>query len=476
MADRKQAMLEKFFQSDRPGELIIAYDRDGTFVPPRSYLSFHRVEPIQGTSADDFQFFLITHIQETYLYAYCPNLLIEQYGFPSMKEVPPPQTMPYDRYIREKLLPYVREKGIEPNRYVMLRNAVYARRRGLDLACTINQQYVQITDPFDYLSFVNRQSELQQAYNNNPVTQLPIHAIQTAQGMLFFSNSEIGRQGIKQFYQELADRYFLVAKDPGPVREYVISYNSWNLNALVDRCYRKEEDGIYRFQFDDNLYDHTEVPSPLTWKPTMEITTKATSSDFLNLIENTGCRISEFNNNIWRLLYLTEHGFNRNIIMDKQFVHNSVFYELAKKVDNCFNSPNPEGKDNLFTLLDKLHTKADIILRTQYDIRDHRSLEHILSDPDNDPKVRDIRLTFPMRQVLLKGNNLYLPVFDHLHPHIHFLTADLVKGCLRLSEKPFPGKTFQDKEGKIVPYENVRPEKIQKSTPVPKKKKQSHKL
>ena len=52
----------------------------------RSYLSFHRVEPIQGTSADDFQFFLITHIQETYLYAYCPNLLIEQYGFPSMKE------------------------------------------------------------------------------------------------------------------------------------------------------------------------------------------------------------------------------------------------------------------------------------------------------------------------------------------------------------------------------------------------------
>ena len=78
------------------------------------------------------------------------------------------------------------------------------RDRGLDLACTINQQYVQITDPFDYLSFVNRQSELQQAYNNNPVTQLPIHAIQTAQGMLFFSNSEIGRQGIKQFYQELA--------------------------------------------------------------------------------------------------------------------------------------------------------------------------------------------------------------------------------------------------------------------------------
>ena len=77
--------------------------------------------------------------------------------------------------------------------------------------------------------------------------------------------------------------------------------------------------------------------------------------------------------------------------MNKQFEHNHEFYELTKKVDNCFNAPDPNGKDDLFHLIDELHRKADEILRTRYDIRDHRSLVNLLSDPAYDPKVGSIR-------------------------------------------------------------------------------------
>lgn len=474
MADEKQTMTDKFFHKDSPGELIIAYDRDGTFVNPRSYLSLSPVES-EETSESDFRSFLVQHVNETHVYAYIPDLLIEQYRFPSMKEVPSPETMPHEQYIREKLLPYVRENGIESERYVGLRDAMYARSRDLKIAFVMNQQHPQVDDPFDYVDFINEQKVLRQAYNNCPITELPIHAVQTSRGMLFFSNSELGLQGLKQFYQELVDGYFSVHSERGPVCEYSVSYNSWDLNALTDRCYRKGEDGLYRFHFEDVLYDRKQIPAPETWKLTMEASMKSTSSDFLYLAEKTGCRINQFNNNVWRLLYLCEHGFSRDIIMNKQFEHNHEFYELTKKVDNCFNAPDPNGKDDLFHLIDELHRKADEILRTRYDIRDHRSLANLLSDPAYDPKVGSIRLTYPMRQVLSGGYNLYLPVIDRLHPNIHFLTADFTNGYLRLSERPFPGKTFQEKKGKIVPYK-VPSEKNRQSNPAQEKKKRSHKL
>ena len=222
MADEKQMMTDKFFHKDSPGELIIAYDRDHAFVNPRSYLSLSLVES-EETSESDFRSFLVQHVNETHVYAYIPDLLIEQYRFPSMKEVPSPETMSHEQYIREKLLPYVRENGIGPKRHVGLRDAMYARSRDLKIACVMNQQYPQVDDPFDYVDFVNEQKALRQAYRNCPITELPIHAVQTSRGMLFFSNSELGLQGLKQFYQELVNGYFSVHSERDPVCEYSVS-------------------------------------------------------------------------------------------------------------------------------------------------------------------------------------------------------------------------------------------------------------
>ena len=84
-------------------------------------------------------------------------------------------------------------------------------------------QHPQVDDPFDYVDFVNEQKAFRQAYRNCPITELPIHAVQTGREVLFFSNSPLGLQGLKQFYQELVNGYFSVHSERDPVCEYSVS-------------------------------------------------------------------------------------------------------------------------------------------------------------------------------------------------------------------------------------------------------------
>lgn len=91
------------------------------------------------------------------------------------------------------------------------------------IAYVMNQQHPQVDDPFDYVDFVNEQKAFRQAYRNCPITELPIHAVQTGREVLFFSNSPLGLQGLKQFYQELVNGYFSVHSERDPVCEYSVS-------------------------------------------------------------------------------------------------------------------------------------------------------------------------------------------------------------------------------------------------------------
>ena len=140
-----------------------------------------------------------------------------------MKEVPSPETMSHEQYIWEKLLPDVRENGTGPKCHVGLRDAMYARSRDSKIAYVMNQQHPQVDDPFDYVDFVNEQKAFRQAYRNCPITELPIHAVQTGREVLFFSNSPLGLQGLKQFYQELVNGYFSVHSERDPVCEFSVS-------------------------------------------------------------------------------------------------------------------------------------------------------------------------------------------------------------------------------------------------------------
>lgn len=451
-SESEQAQLDALFHRDGAGTLVIAYDRDGTFVPPRSYLQLLELKIPENASENHFLYALRMHNDEAETYIFVPDLQIEEYCFPVMKDLPPIETLDNDQYIRQRLLPYIREKNIEPVDCVSLRDIVYAHRRDMGISSFLNQEQRQFANYQDYIDFLEKQEHLQNVYKNNPWPQLPFHAVQTSRGMLVFSNSELGQQGLKQFNQELADHYFSQSGETEPVLEYEITGTSGVLSELVDSSYQKGEDGKYGFWFKNARYAHNLIPNPAYWKVVVDATMQPTSADFLYFVENTETRISPFNNNVWRLLELKEHGYSGKIIdEDPAFAEAPEFRSLSQTIDYYY-SAGENNKVVLFHYMEQVRRKADEILKLKYDIRGFRNFRSMLEDPNYDPQVGDIRLSYPIRQVLMKGHSFYFPEIIKYRPELHYITADYGNCRLRLSERPFPGKIFQKKSGRIVPY------------------------
>jgi len=91
----------------------------------------------------------------------------------------------------------------------------------------------------ELVHFHQKQDELAARYDYNPVYKLPLHAVETSKGILFFSDTKMGREGLKSFYQQLSGNYFWVHGEPGPVRQYNVNCLSDDICPLVDACYRK---------------------------------------------------------------------------------------------------------------------------------------------------------------------------------------------------------------------------------------------
>lgn len=451
-SESEQAQLDALFHRDGAGTLVIAYDRDGTFVPPRSYLQLLELKIPENASENHFLYALRMHNDEAETYIFVPDLQIEEYCFPVMKDLPPIETLDIDQYIRQRLLPYIREKNIEPIDCVSLRDIVYAHRRDMGISSFLNQEQRQFANYQDYIDFLEKQEHLQNVYKNNPWPQLPFHAVQTSRGMLVFSNSELGQQGLKQFNQELADHYFSQSGETEPVLEYEITGTSGVLRELVDSSYQKGEDGKYGFWFKNARYAHNLIPNPASWKVVVNATMQPTSADFLYFVQKTGSRINSHNNNVWRLLELKEYGYNRRIIQeDPNFAEASEFKKIADTIEYYFTT-GADQRTILFHHLEQVQRKANDLLCIAYDVRGHRSFWAMMEDPSYDPQIGDIRLSRQIRETLMKGHNFYFPEIIKTRPELHYITADFGNYKLRISETPFPGETFQEKEGKIVAY------------------------
>ena len=155
-----------------------------------------------------------------------------------MKEVPSPETMSHEQYIREKLLPDVRENGTGPKCHVGLRDAMYARSRDSKIAYVMNQQHPQVDDPFDYVDFVNEQKAFRQAYRNCPITELPIHAVQT--GRCYFSATvRLDCRGLNNSIRNWLTDISRCTANVTPSANIRYPNNSWDLNAFTDRYYQK---------------------------------------------------------------------------------------------------------------------------------------------------------------------------------------------------------------------------------------------
>lgn len=287
---------------------------------------------------------------------------------------------------------------------------------------------------------------------------LPVHAIETSEGMLFFSNNEPGRTGLRNYYQHLTDNYFSVHGESSPVREYSIARITPDIQPFIDTSHQINPDnGIREFVFKPVSFQHQDFDRK-DWKFEFEASMKPYSGEFLLLQEHAGSRMNKHNDNVWRLLYLQEHGYSRDTIQAPSFEYAHVFQKLGEQINASINftgrtNPSGEPSKNLFDLIEEVQQKAAGIIKRDYDIRGHRSFERTMKDLSHDPLVGDIRLSYPVRQAAWEGKCIYLPEITGSNPGLHYICADKVHEKLRISATPFSRQIYREENGKIVPFQ-----------------------
>ena len=114
---------------------------------------------------------------------------------------------------------------------------------------------------------------------------------------------------------------------------------------------------------------------------------------------------------------------------------------------------NP-GDDDMGKILDDMYGKAGRILKTDFDVRGHRTLERLLNDCSVPFLIGDHEADDTLRRALLEGKWIYFPGLSAKMPGLRYIHAD--KTCDRVvAYKNPPGlkPVYQVKDGKIVPYE-----------------------
>lgn len=315
--------------------------------------------------------------------------------------------------------------------------------------------------------------ELRTPMQQKEPDRLPIHAIETSKGMLFFSDSEPGRTGLKNYYQRLTDNYFSVHGESSPVREYSTNRITPDIHPLIDASHKMNPDtGIREFVFEPVSFRHQYFDKK-DWKFEFEASMKPHSGEFLLLQEHAGSRISKHNDNVWRLLYLQEHGYSRDTIQAPSFEYAHVFQNLGEQINASINftgrtNPSGEPSKNLFDLIEEVQRKAAEIITRDYDIRGHRSFERTMKDLSYDPIVGDTRLSYPVRQAVWEGKCVYLPEISASNPSLHYIRADKEHQKLSISATPFSRQIYREENGKIVPFQptNVVSSKKEKTSQV----------
>ena len=343
-------------------------------------------------------------------------------------------------------------KGLAPLISTNLRNVLFAQSRS-DILMISGELPKLTTQQLDELvHFHQKQDELAARYDYNPVYKLPLHAVETSKGILFFSDTKMGREGLKSFYQQLSGNYFWVHGEPGPVRQYNVNCLSDDICPLVDACYRKNpQSGKGEYDFDNAVFSKEAFRDRKQWKLAFETDMEPSASEFLRLNEFAGCPASRNNADISKLLYLMENGFKRDIINDPDFGYRNVFQEYVTRIDDCINGQS-SGPD-LSDVLDDMRWKAKNILLTDFDVRGHRTLDRTLNDRSVPFLINGTDAGEAMRQALLEGKWIYCPQISKSMPDLHFLHAE--KTCNRVmayTKSPVNKTVYQEKNGKIIPY------------------------
>ena len=120
--------------------------------------------------------------------------------------------------------------------------------------------------------------------------------------------------------------------------------------------------------------------------------------------------------------------FDRQLILDPAFSYRHQFREFVERMDS-FLRGNP-GDDDMGKILDDMHGKAGRILKTDFDVRGHRTLERLLNDCSVPFLIGDHEADDTLRRALLEGKWIYFPGLSAKMPGLRYIHAD--KTCDRV--------------------------------------------
>lgn len=202
-------------------------------------------------------------------------------------------------------------------------------------------------------------------------------AIETARGFLFFTHTAEGNMKMRNFLQCMADHYFNPHFDLGPIHVYRAE-GPLNPGRSVnpDKTLLTGYPYLRMDKTPEMVLEYRNEMNP-------------TAEDFGSFCHNAHCDSHHRNSNIADTLKAIA-GKDRTL---SELSRQAMTPEIQEQIKNA-------SQDR--ALLDKL-------LKQYYDVRGHRSVENILSDPMDSVVVDGVRLFTPHRQVLAAGHGLFLP-------------------------------------------------------------------
>ena len=276
-------------------------------------------------------------------------------------------------------------------------------------------------------------------------------------------DTEIGRNGFRECIRYITDHYFDPHYDTGHLAVYDSTFMDKNLVPLIDAAYKpcKPMELDYSFDFYPASYiGLDELPKEFidSLKPVCYHSMEATAGDFIKFAtdwhfnKDTQVSISRENHDIYRLLTVMRNGYMN--IHEQPFTYFNELLPYAKEFEKVtqVKSAGEFDTGKFKRLSTEIRKAADGILKRDFDVRGHRSLENMLNDSTVTFTVGSRKLNEVQKTALASGYALYLPENNkEATRHLLFCKTDFEQGRIEGSSKPFGVRTYVIKDGLLCP-------------------------
>lgn len=460
--DNNRLSSEPYFTPQQPGTVCIAIDRYSHYRPSsENALRFLQ----QGDVEAGVRHFLDDSVKAAFLCTYVPDVTLLVFRFQSMKDVPPPGSgQTAGRYIRDTLLPYLASESRQPEKKITLADAVYSTlTRGTPDCSVLKKHFMQESG---YVEFLGRQCERKNIYRLQPEYVLPLTVVKNDFGYLLFSGNETGREGFRVFIQHVADHYFDPHYDIGRLDIHECPVLDGKLPPHIDTAYTPY--GYFPVNgFDFSPHRHvapSELPERFTDRltPLFSHPLRPDADSFAGFIsrfkddERTRTTVSRENYDIYRLMTVVRNGYMN--VHEQPFTYFDTLLPVARKLEQVTQVKNAAAfnADDFRIHSSVLSRQAEAILRRDFDVRGHRSIENELNDGELAFTVGRVRLNSVQKAVLTDGHAVHLPENDSPENRRQsYCMVDRLENRLKTSARPFPGvRTYRmTDDGLICPVE-----------------------